>query len=160
MQVDRNGPDKSYDVPAAHGEWLGIVRLANDVVNTAIADAEREIVDDPYSFGPASRFLMDHPTSCAERIQSSISIWCDVLGFETKTFMDWIADRLDAFAETMKTADNVSVIHDRIKASAQKPAVIHLNLFPVLLVHNAPERERTRRKTENKGSSQLALIAA
>jgi len=160
MSYESNQIRKSEDVPAGSTEWFGIVRLASDMIRTAISDAEDEVRSDPHSFGPASRFLMNHDTDCAENIPSSIPLWCDILGIETHLFTDWIAERLDALAATVTPADNVAIIQKSVKKPAKPQPFIHFDLFPVLLVHNAPERERVRRRRDGTGSTQLALIAA
>lgn len=160
MQDDeRVKPLRSEDV-----DWAGCTQLAHRMIEVMIADAEAEIILDPYSFGPASRFLLNHDSDCAERNPSSLPIWCGILGIDVAVFTDWMAGRLDDLADTIKKSPNVAAIATLTVNQDEdvRPTFIHLELFMGLPVHRAPDRDRvrTRRRVDQTGPHQLSMLAA
>lgn len=159
QDVERVRPLRSEDL-----DWAGCTQLAHRMIEVMISDAEAEIILDPYSFGPASRFLLNHDSDCAQRDPSSLPIWCGILGIEVDIFTDWMAGRLDDLADTIKKSPNVAAISSLTVKQDEyvRPTFIHLELFMGLPVHRAPDRDRvrTRRPVDPTGPHQLSMLAA
>lgn len=131
-------------------------RLAIKVINSALMEAELEIMKNPYENGPACKFLMNEPVLDGQyEKDSSLCAWLNILEMDLNNFKDIICKKLDDLSRD-SFLENKHLSYDK----AEKEKFLIAELFPELKHHSLPDKDvmRKRRTAQKNVTEQLNIF--